>query len=124
MFKNRKTLVAAALLSSLTLAVPLTAVAKTVGGIIAQDGSIVIGTGYSVSHDGTGEYTVTYPSGTFTHTPALTCNPSGIDSHLPICNIYSYTANNGGIKVQFRIYARPDGSLEDNSFHFLAATVK
>jgi hypothetical protein len=110
MFKNRKTLVAAALLSSLTLAVPLTAVAKTVGGIIAQDG--------------TGEYTVTYPSGTFTHTPALTCNPSGIDSHLPICNIYSYTANNGGIKVQFRIYARPDGSLEDNSFHFLAATVK
>jgi type 1 fimbria pilin len=90
-------------------------------GIVTSSGSIVAGTGYSVSHDGTGEYTVDFPAGTFRSCPAITATPAGINAHLPIANVYNYITCGGAgeVKVQIRLYARNDGSLQDNAFHFV-----
>jgi hypothetical protein len=91
-------------------------------GIVAADGSIVLGTGFSVSHDGTGEYTIDVP--TFPDCPAILVTPAGVNGHAPIVNDYNYiTCNTGGgeVKIQIRIYSRTDGSRQDNSFHFLMA---
>lgn len=116
---------AAALLSATALAAPAHAhLAKYAAGIVNTDGSVALGTGFSVSHDGTGEYTVTYRSGTFAHPPVFSCSPSGVVSDLPICNIWSYSEGGGGVQVQFRIHSRVNGDLEDNSFHFTAIGAK
>ncbi len=90
-------------------------------GIVGSTGSIVAGTGYSVSHDGTGEYTIQFPAGTFANCPAIMVTPSGVNGHLVIANDFNYTACGGGgqVKMQVRMYTRQDGTLEDNSFHFV-----
>ncbi len=94
--------------------------AKSKGGIVASDGSIVAGTGYSVSHDGTGEFTLDVPAGYFTDCPVILVTPAGVDGHAPIVNDYNYiTCGNGEVKMQIRIWSRTDGTLQDNSFHFL-----
>jgi hypothetical protein len=90
------------------------------GGTVAADGSIGLGKGYSVSHDGTGEYTIDVPF--FPTCPVVMVTPAGINGHLAIANDYNYITCNlagGEVKIQIRLYARPDGSLEDNAFHFL-----
>ncbi|MFY9720283.1 MAG: hypothetical protein WAK16_11655 [Candidatus Cybelea sp.] len=89
-------------------------------GIVNSDGSIGAGTGYSVSHDGTGEYTLDVPGG-FKNCPAVLVTPSGINGHAPIANDYNYTACGGGgeVKIQIRVYSRTSGALQDNSFHFV-----
>jgi hypothetical protein len=92
------------------------------GGVVAADGSIVLGTGFSVSHDGTGEYTLDVPS--FPDCPVVLITPAGINGHVPIADDYNYiTCNTSGgeVKIQIRIYSRNDGALQDNSFHFLMA---
>jgi len=96
---------------------------KSLGGIVASDGSIVLGSGFSVSHDGTGEYTLDVPS--FPDCPVVFVQPAGINGHLPIANDFNYiTCNTAGgeAKIQIRIYSRTDGSLQDNGFHFLMAS--
>ena len=52
-------------------------------GIVNQQGSIVSGTGYSVSHDGTGQYTLDVPAGFFKNCPALLVTPAGSMGTLP-----------------------------------------
>ena len=92
------------------------------GGVVAANGSIVLGTGFSVSHDGTGEYTIDVPF--FPDCPVVLVTPAGVNPHVPIADDYNYiTCNTGGgeVKIQIRIYARNDGSLQDNAFHFLMA---
>jgi hypothetical protein len=89
-------------------------------GIVAGDGSIVSGTGYSVSHDGTGEYTVDIPSGTFPGCPAINVTGAGINGHAPIADVYNYiTCGSGEVKAQIRIYSNNGSGLQDNSFHFV-----
>jgi hypothetical protein len=90
-------------------------------GIVAGDGSIVSGTNYSVSHDGTGEYTITVPSGTFPGCPAILVTGAGVNGHAPVANVYNYITCGGGgqVKAQIRIYANNGSGLEDNSFHFV-----
>jgi hypothetical protein len=89
-------------------------------GIVNSSGSIVAGTGYSVSHDGTGEYTLDVPAGFFKNCPAVTVTPSGLNGHLAIPDDYNYEAcgNNGEVKLQIRLYERASGALQDNAFHF------
>jgi len=89
-------------------------------GIVASDGSVAGGTGFSVSHDGTGEYTLQVPAGYFKDCPVVMVTPSGVNGHAPIPDDYNYMAcgNNGQVKIQIRIYSRTDGALQDNSFHF------
>jgi len=96
---------------------------KHKGGIVAADGSIITGSGFSVSHDGTGEYTIDVPGGYFTNgCPVIFVTPAGLNPHASIPNDFNYItcgAGSGEVKMQVRLYSRTDGSLQDNAFHFL-----
>ena len=89
-------------------------------GIVSSAGSIVSGTGYSVSHDGTGEYTLDVPAGFFANCPVINVLPAGLNGHLAIPDVYNYITcgNNGEVKMQVRFYERASGALQDNAFHF------
>ncbi|HEX4012324.1 MAG TPA: hypothetical protein VHX17_00385 [Candidatus Cybelea sp.] len=89
-------------------------------GIVNSNGSIVSGTGYSVSHDGAGEYTLDVPAGYFKECPAIDVLPAGLNGHLVIPDVYDYITcgNNGEVKMQIRLYERAGGALQDNAFHF------
>ncbi len=91
-------------------------------GIVNTDGSIVSGTGYSVSHDGTGEYTIDIPAGQFKTCPANMVTPGGVNGHAPIADVYDYISCGNGhdVKFQVRIYSRTDGKLQDNAFGFVS----
>jgi len=94
---------------------------KHKGGIVASDGSIVTGTGFSVSHDGTGKYTIDVPPGFFTSTcPVILVTPAGYTSEFPIVNDYDYITcgGSGEVKMQVRFWGRKDGAAQDNAFHF------
>jgi hypothetical protein len=89
-------------------------------GIVAGDGSIVSGTGYSVSHDGTGEYTIDIPAGTFPGCPAIMVIGAGVNAHAPIADVYNYiTCGSGEVKAQIRMYSNSGSGLQDNAFHFV-----
>jgi hypothetical protein len=98
--------------------------AKSKGGTVAADGSIGLGTGYSVSHDGTGEYTIDVPAGYFKECPLILATPAGFTSEFPIINDYNYITcgGSGEVKMQIRIWGRKTGALQDNAFHFLMIT--
>ncbi|MGA2759550.1 MAG: hypothetical protein ABSF08_04400, partial [Candidatus Cybelea sp.] len=53
-------------------------------GIVGSDGSIIAGSNFSVSHDGTGEYTLDVPAGYFKNCPAVMVTPAGVNGHAPI----------------------------------------
>ena len=90
-------------------------------GIVGSDGTIIAGSNFSVSHDGTGEYTLDVPAGYFKNCPVVMVTPAGVNGHAPIPDDYDYSTcgNNGEVKIQIRIYSRTDGSLQDNAFHFV-----
>jgi hypothetical protein len=92
----------------------------TKAGVVGTTGSIVAGTGFSVSHDGTGEYTLDVPAGKFKNCPVVLVTPAGLNGHAPIPDDYDYSTcgNNGEVKIQIRIYSRTNGALQDNAFHF------
>ncbi len=97
---------------------------KHKGGVVGADGSIILGTGFSVSHDGTGEYTLDVPGSVFGTSicPVILVTPAGVNGHAPIADDFNYItceAGDGEVKMQIRIYSRTDGALQDNGFHFL-----
>lgn len=91
-------------------------------GIVNTDGSIVSGTGFAVSHDGTGEYTIDIPAGLFKTCPANMVTPGGVNGHAPIADVYDYISCGNGhdVKFQVRIYSRTNGALQDNAFGFVS----
>jgi hypothetical protein len=94
---------------------------KHKGGVVAADGSIITGMGFSVSHDATGRYTIDVPAGFFTSTcPVILVTPAGYTSEFPIVNDYDYITCGGGgeVKMQIRMWGRKDGAPQDNAFHF------
>jgi hypothetical protein len=98
---------------------------KVSGGWVGQDGSIIAGVGFTATHDGTGQYTVTYPDGSFKKAPIFSCTATGINGNVPVCNLYGYfTDGAGGATALFRVFALPSGAAEDNGFQFTEITVK
>jgi hypothetical protein len=61
------------------------------------------------------------PAGFFKNCLPRTVTPSGVDGDAPIPDDYNYIkcGNNGEVKMQVRTYSRTDGSLQDNSLHFV-----
>ena len=97
---------------------------KSKGGVVGADGSIILGTWFSVSHDATGEYTLDIPGSVFGTSicPVILITPAGVNGHAPIADDFNYItckAGDGEVKMQIRIYSRTDGALQDNAFHFL-----
>jgi hypothetical protein len=91
----------------------------SLAGIVNQSGQVVNGSGFSVSHDGTGKYTISIPSG-FKTCPVILVTPAGANGDEPIANDFNYiTCGSGSVKMQVEIYGRQSGALMDNSFNFL-----
>jgi hypothetical protein len=89
------------------------------GGTVNLSGQIVNGTGFTVTHDGTGKYTLDIPSG-FKGCPVVMVTPAGANGDIPIVNDYNYiTCGNGEVKIQIAIFGRSSGNYLDNSFNFL-----
>ncbi|HEV3091873.1 MAG TPA: hypothetical protein VGX91_10600 [Candidatus Cybelea sp.] len=89
-------------------------------GVVSSSGTIAAGSGFSVSHDGTGEYTITVPAGEFKNCPSILATPAGYSGTPPVANDYDYIqcGSNGTVKMQIRILTT-SGSLVDTPFHFL-----
>jgi hypothetical protein len=93
---------------------------KVVAGIVNQNGGIVYGSGFAVSHPETGEYVITMNSGVFKHCPVISITPAGTNTSPPLANLYSYGCGSGGVSLTVLMIGSTNGSLEDNSFHFTA----
>ncbi|HEX3457891.1 MAG TPA: hypothetical protein VHR97_08055 [Candidatus Baltobacteraceae bacterium] len=112
------TLVIASLAPGSALAAHRTTAAKA--GAVGAGGQVA-GSGYSISHDGTGAYTIEVPAGFFHNCPAVMVTPAGGNGDVPIANDYNYIScgNHGDVKIQIRIVGRSTGNLQDNAFHFV-----
>jgi hypothetical protein len=99
---------------------------KTIAGEMNTDGSIIEGSGFSVTHNSTGDYTVSFPPGTW----------SGCTS--PVATVTPLTIFGGGARTariigagcvsdgsgSFRVFIETVGSspaLTDSMFDFIAA---
>jgi hypothetical protein len=117
----------AVIASNLFLTVPASAAGLNyTAGIINRDGSINSGSGFTVTHDGTGKYTITFAAGVFpTHSPAMTCTPFGKDGGFPICFVLGESWNGSVAPTTFGIRLLDlAGALQDNGFQFTEVTVR
>jgi hypothetical protein len=98
---------------------------KNVSGVVDQNGKVVAGKGFTAARNGTGDYTLSFPAGSFpTHGPALTCSGAGANGGVPICVIYGLNWQIAGTTtVNVRIWNQT-GAAQDNAFHFTEITTK
>src|SRR5205807_2049368 len=68
---------------------------KTIAGLVMPDGSTAAGSGFGVSHDRAGRYTVSFPSGTWTDSSNL----------IPVVTNF-----HGAVQGNFTVTGYPDGS--------------
>ncbi|HLY01978.1 MAG TPA: hypothetical protein VKR56_05710 [Candidatus Cybelea sp.] len=93
---------------------------KVLGGIVNQNGGIVYGSGFSVSHPSTGEYVITINNGVFKTCPVVNITPAGTNTSPPLANLYSYGCGSGGVSLTVLMIGSTNGDLENNSFQFTA----
>jgi hypothetical protein len=93
---------------------------KVVAGIVNQNGGIVYGSGFSVSHPETGEYVITINSGVFKTCPVVNVTPAGTNTSPPLANLYSYGCGSSGVSLTILMIGSTNGDLENNSFQFTA----
>ena len=88
---------------------------RIIRGKVGSAGSLVLGAGYTVTHNGTGSYTVTFTT-PFTGAPVVTANqeqPSGLAVGAIEVNFPMTTS------VRFLLFD-DTGSLSDENFQFIA----
>jgi hypothetical protein len=98
--------------------------AKTVAGIVNPDGSVAAGSGFSVTRNAAGDYTITIPAGTFNGVvpPAITVTPWGLDGHFPAADIDNEgAAGDGSATIRILISSSVGATNNvDNGFEFIA----
>jgi hypothetical protein len=89
-------------------------------GAINANGTIAYGTGFTITHQGAGQYLVTFPAGTgFTSLPAMTVTPWGISGHLVTAIVQGVSGANGGASFLINLSDRLNKfQLEDNALMF------
>jgi hypothetical protein len=93
---------------------------KYVSGVVNQNGVIVAGKGFAAVRNGVGDYTLTFPAGSFKQFPGFTCTGSGGNGGIPVCNIFNLSwAAGTATTVEIRIW-NLSATAQDNSFHFTA----
>ncbi len=90
-------------------------------GLINPNGTIAVGTGFTVQHTGTGTYLVTYPTSTgFTSLPVVTVSPVGVNGHVVTAFISSLGGSGGGFQFTVQLTDTVNKlRLEDNGFGFI-----
>jgi len=91
---------------------------KAHAGIINTNGSVIAGTGFTVTHNATGMYTIVFPNNTFKACPAVNVTPAGGNGGIPIANVYGYGCSNGGATIVITINSIETSASQDNAFHF------
>lgn len=93
------------------------------GGALLANGKAGAGSGFSTAHLGKGEYLIKFKTGTFTGLPVFTCSPLSVKADVPICVVWLVAwSSNMPTTVEFHIYSRSTGDLEDNDFNFTEFT--
>ena len=90
-------------------------------GIVQADGTIVSGQFFTVSHTGTGQYSVTYDSAIFGRIPAMSVTAFGINGDkIAIATVYRETRANHKVTFSIRI-SQTAGSFTplDSGFQFV-----
>ena len=97
---------------------PDSAKTATYAGYVNPNGTVAAGSGFAVSHTGTGTYSVSYPSTKFPGGyPAMTVTGWGINGAMPIVNL-SYTSCGSGSCVFDIVITSNTGAAQDNGFVF------
>jgi hypothetical protein len=97
---------------------------KTIAGAVTQTGGIAAGSGFTVTHDGPGAYTVSFPAGTFNGpVPLMTITPWGVDGQYVAADVFFVgLPGNGAASFQIRM-SDTLGTMTpvDNGFQFIVA---
>jgi hypothetical protein len=88
---------------------------RIVRGVVAGNGNIIVGSGFSVSHNGTGDYTITFEP-PFLAAPAITmtCDQDP-GAETPIVATFGVTASSANVWTQHY-----SGVYRDITFHLIA----
>ena len=125
MFKFVASLAAGLALTAALASAPHAASAASLpydsAGIVNANGSIEVGSGFTVQHTGTGTYVITYPTTTgFYSVPVVTVSPFGVNGHYVTGVVTGLAASSGGATITVQMTDKLNRSkLEDNAFLFL-----
>lgn len=97
---------------------------RIVRGSINFDGSVILGTGFTVTHPGVGQYQISF-SPAFAHPPTVTCTALNSIGNRPrvvsmnnVWSASSVTLYTSDIQADFA--AGKNGNFEDQPFNFIA----
>jgi hypothetical protein len=97
---------------------------KTIAGFVSSIGGIQEGSGFSVTYNGAGDYTVTFPNGTWSGGcifPVMTVTPiAGVAVTVRHSNLVCTFAGGGSIGVVIET-AGSSPAATDSAFQFIAA---
>lgn len=123
MFTSWKALVLAPVFAASLAASALPAAASGLpnysAGLIATNGAINAGTGFTCQHTATGTYVITFPANTFTSFPIMTVTPFGVNGHVATAIVSSESGSNGGAQFTIMLTDKVNKEkLVDNAFEF------
>jgi hypothetical protein len=89
-------------------------------GLIAPNGTIDAGSGFTVTHTGTGQYVISYPTSTgFTSFPVITVTPVGYNGHITFAVVAALSGSNGSASFTVNILdSLNKQKFVDNGFAF------
>ncbi len=88
---------------------------RIVRGVVGADGSILFGTGFTVTHVGPGEYTISFTP-PFLGIPTVTATVKLTSSGTAIAQIQGVTVTSATLLL----FRRSDGNLVDSEINFIA----
>lgn len=116
---------ACAVLGALMLAPAADAkVIKSTAGIVDGQGHVVAGKGFTAVRNSTGNYTLSFPGGTFRKVPAFTCSGAGANGGAPICIIFGFSYSKTGTTTVNVLIVNQTNTPQDNAFHFTEVTTR
>ena len=62
---------------------------KTISGLVASNGATQVGSGFTSTRNGAGNYTIHFPPGTWASFPVMVVSPFGLPGAFPVCEIFS-----------------------------------
>jgi hypothetical protein len=96
---------------------------QTIAGIVDSDGSILAGSGFTVSNPSTGHYTITFPAGTWSTLPVVTVTPFGVHGGFVVPDVASgalYPDGSATVNIVLTDTV-PTESDQNNGFQFISA---
>jgi hypothetical protein len=97
-------------------------VLKTIGGLVSDTGTLQVGSGVTAAKAGPGDYTLTFPDGTWQSIPVIQVTPFGLPGFFPAAEIGSLVVNGSGGAVAHILITKTAGTFApgDASFWFTA----